>query len=140
MPANILASAAALVIWSLIVLGWMTATRLPALARAGVDMSANRGGRGQDLERILDARVNWKAHNYTHLMEQPTLFYAVIAILALSHYGEPQVIAAWAYVGLRVVHSLWQGLVNSIPVRLGLFIASTLVLMFLAISALLAVL
>jgi hypothetical protein len=69
-------------------------------------------------------------------MEQPTLFYAVVMILALVGQGDGlNAQLAWGYVVIRILHSLWQGLVNTIPVRFGLFILSTLCLMALAINA-----
>ena len=133
----ILAPAAVLVLWSLIVLLWMTATRFPAFAKAGLKMSeAEPGSRYVDVEPMLPAKVNWKSHNYTHLMEQPTLFYAVVAVLALAGEGSGiNASLAWAYVGIRVVHSIWQSTVNIIPVRVALFTVSTLVLWGLAINA-----
>jgi hypothetical protein len=133
----ILAPAAVLVLWSLIVLLWMTATRFPAFAKAGLKMSeAEPGSRYVDVESMMPAKVNWKSHNYTHLMEQPTLFYAVVAVLALAGEGSGiNASLAWAYVGIRVVHSIWQSTVNIIPVRVALFTVSTLVLWGLAINA-----
>jgi hypothetical protein len=133
----ILAPGAVLVLWSLIVLFWMAGTRFPAMAKIGADLSkAKPGGRGQNLEGVLPDEVNWKAHNYSHLMEQPTLFYATILILAVVGAGTGlNVMLAWAYVGLRIAHSLWQGLVNTIPVRFAIFMASTLCLLVLAINA-----
>lgn len=139
MQAQMLAPAAALVVWSLIVLVWMVATRFSAFSRAGIDLSkAPPGGRGVNLEGVLPDRVNWKAHNYTHLMEQPTIFYPTVVILALSGATTLDVALAWAYVAIRVVHSLWQGLVNRLPVRVMLFTLSTLCLIVLAIRALVA--
>jgi len=133
----ILAPAAVLVLWSLIVLLWMTATRFPAFARAGLKMSeAEPGSRYVDVEPMMPAKVNWKSHNYTHLMEQPTLFYAVVAVLALAGEGSGiNASLAWAYVGIRVVHSIWQSTINIISVRVALFTVSTLVLWGLAINA-----
>ena len=133
----ILAPAAVLVLWSLIVLVWVTLTRFPAFANMGVNLgNAEAGGRYVDVEPQMPARVNWKSHNYTHLMEQPTLFYAVVAILALAGEGMGfSVTVAWAYVVLRIAHSLWQCNVNTIPVRLSLFTLSTLCLWVLAINA-----
>jgi len=85
---------------------------------------------------MMPAKVNWKSHNYTHLMEQPTLFYAVVAVLALAGEGSGiNASLAWAYVGIRVVHSIWQSTINIISVRVALFTASTLVLWGLAINA-----
>ena len=137
MQSSILAPAAVLILWSLIVLFWVVSTRFPAFKRAGIDAAnSEAGGRYQDVEAQLPPSVNWKSHNYTHLMEQPTLFYAVIAVLALAGAGsEINVILAWGYVGLRVLHSLWQSMVNTIPVRITLFTLSTLCLFGLAINA-----
>ena len=138
---SILAPAAVLVTWSLVMLLWMAGTRLPALKKHGVDV-ANRppGGRGQDLEGVLPAHINWKAHNYAHLMEQPTIFYALVFILALGGNTDLDVWLAWGYALLRIVHSLWQALVNTIPVRLTLFALSSFILLFLAVRALIVTL
>jgi hypothetical protein len=133
----ILGPAAVLVLWSLIVLMWMTTTRFAAFAKGGVDVGKSaRGGRYVDVEPNMPAKVNWVSHNYTHLMEQPTLFYAVVAILAIA--GDASAVslaAAWGYVGLRIAHSLWQGLVNIVKVRIVLFTLSTVCLLVLAINA-----
>ena len=138
---EMLAPGAALVCWSLVVLIWMTFTRFAGMANTGVDLSKSPpGGRGQDLEKLLPAKTVWKAHNFTHLMEQPTIFYPTILILALAGASSVDVMVAWAYVGLRVVHSLWQVLVNRIPVRVMLFAVSTACLVYLAVRALLATL
>ena len=133
----ILAPAAVLVLWSLVVLLWMTATRFPAFSKAGLKMGeAEPGSRYIDVEPIMPSKVNWKSHNYTHLMEQPTIFYAAVAILALAGEGNGiNVTFAWAYVAIRIVHSIWQGTVNVIAVRITLFTVSTLFLWALAINA-----
>ena len=81
MDKTILAPAAVLVLWTLIMLVWLAVTRLPAMSKAGIDLkTAPAGGRGIDLEPVLPAKLNWISHNHTHLMEQPTLFYATVAI------------------------------------------------------------
>ena len=74
MLAQMLAPAAVLIAWSLLILFWMAFTRLPALSKAGGLGAAKPGGRGQDLEGVIPDKINWKSHNYAHLMEQPTLF------------------------------------------------------------------
>ena len=136
MQAQILAPAAALVLWSLIMLVWVAATRLPPIFKLPGGMgAAKRGGRGQDLEGVLPDSVQWKSHNYTHLMEQPTLFYATVVILALIGATAGDVTLAWGYVALRIAHSLWQATVNKLPVRFTLFILSTICLLLLAIHA-----
>ena len=135
---TILAPAAVLVLWSLIMLIWVALTRFPAMAKSGMDAKAlPPGGIGRDLETVLPPSVNWKSHNYTHLMEQPTIFYATVFVLALVGQGEGiNTTLAWAYTGLRIAHSIWQATVNTvIPVRFGLFLLSTLCLFAMAINA-----
>lgn len=136
MEAKILAPAAVLVAWSLIMLLWMTAVRLHALSKIGSKATEARpGARGQDLDGVLPDVVNWKAHNYTHLTETPTLFYAAVVIVALLGASGTDVLAAWLFVALRIAHSLWQAMVNRIPVRLALFTLSNLPLIYLAVRA-----
>lgn len=136
MNSPILAPAAVLVLWSLVVLAWLALTRLPAMKNAGIDLGTLVGGRGSDLQGVVPDRINWVAHNYEHLMEQPTLFYATVAILALNGAGDGiNVTLAWAYVGLRVVHSIVQATWNRVAVRFALFGLSTAALLVLAVNA-----
>ncbi len=132
----ILAPAAVLVAWTLVMLLWTAVTRFSALARVDLKGQDSRGARGSDLDNILPREVQWKSHNYNHLMEQPTIFYAVVLILALAGASALDVWFAWAYVVLRVIHSFWQSLVNTIPVRLTLFVLSSAMLIVLSVRAL----
>jgi hypothetical protein len=126
-PSPILAPVVALVAWSCVMWGWMYATRIPAILRARMRLDAN-APRGEQMAS-LPPRVRWKADNYNHLMEQPTLFYAVAITLALVGRDQGlELYLAWGYVGLRVMHSLLQALVNVIMVRFALFLVSSLVL------------
>jgi len=139
MTTQILAPAAVLVLWTFVMLAWMAATRLPALKTARVNMNAPGGRRGHDLEGVLPDSVNWKAHNYAHLHEQPTLFYAVVAILAIAGAAsELDVMLAWAYVALRAIHSVVQATTNNVSLRFPIFLLASLPLLWLAIRALLA--
>jgi hypothetical protein len=136
MQAQIIAPATVLVLWSIVMLLWTAGSRLPAMTKLGSNLkTAKPGGRGQDLEGVVPDTVNWKSHNYTHLMEQPTLFYATVAALAILGPVQHDVWFAWGYVALRIVHSLWQALVNTLPVRFTLFVLSTLCLLVLALHA-----
>lgn len=140
MSSPILAPAAVLILWSLVVLYWVIGTRFPAFKAAGIELGGKPpGGRYQDIESAMPERVNWKSHNYTHLMEQPTLFYAVVMVLALTGEGAGiNLMLAWGYVGLRVIHSIWQSMFNTVPVRVSLFAMSTLCLTALAVNAVVA--
>lgn len=144
MQAQILAPAAVLVLWSLFMIFWVAAVRFPAMKKlagqSGTKPTARVGGRGQDLEGKIPDRAVWPAHNYTHLMEQPTIFYPAVVILAIMGAGTGDVLAAWIYVVLRIIHSVWQSLVNTLPVRMALFFASTFALIYLAVRAAIATL
>jgi hypothetical protein len=85
---------------------------------------------------VIPDKVNWKSHNYTHLMEQPTLFYATVVILGVTGAGDGMnLMLAWSYVGLRTAHSVVQAVWNRVSVRFALFSVSTLALVLLAINA-----
>lgn len=142
MPENLLAPGAVLALWTLIMLTWAGVTRFQAFSKVGIDLkAAPPGGRGVDLEGVLPPLTNWKSHNYTHLCEQPTLFYAVIIFLHLSG-GSTDLTRglAWAYVALRIIHSFWQSTVNRVPVRFVIFTVATLCLFALATLAVIATL
>jgi hypothetical protein len=139
MQSEILKPVVALVAWSLVMLAWLFVVRLPALRRAGIDLSRVSGGRPGMLDKLLPEREQWPAHNYIHLMEQPTLFYAIALALALMGQGGGiNAGLAWAYVALRVAHSVVQATFNRILVRFLLFALSSLVLMALTLHAAIA--
>jgi hypothetical protein len=141
MRSEILAPVVALVAWTLVMLLWMLATRLPAMRSAGVDLSKLTGTKASDADKALPPQVQWKAHNYIHLMEQPTLFYAICLVLALLGAGHGVNAAiAWAYVALRVAHSIVQATVNRVWIRFVLFLLSTLALFALTLHAGMAIL
>ena len=133
-PNPLLAPVIVLVLWTAVIWAWMYATRIPAImaARMRLDPMAPRGQQMSE----LPARVRWKADNYNHLLEQPPLFYATaLALVLMGDVSNASLWLAWAYVALRIVHSLWQALVNQIQFRFALFSLSSLVLFALAIRA-----
>ncbi|HEX8261604.1 MAG TPA: MAPEG family protein [Allosphingosinicella sp.] len=136
MNSPILAPVVALVGWTLLVMIWMMAARFAAMKRKNISLKGRVGGRGgTQLEGVVEDQVMWKAHNYMHLVEQPTLFYAIALALALGHAGGGNsLILAWAYVGLRVAHSLVQATVNVVAYRFLLFALSSLALIGLTIQ------
>lgn len=133
----ILAPVVALVAWTLVMMIWMYATRFPAMARKGISLKGRVGSKGGDLDGVVEPNVQWKAHNYNHLMEQPTLFYAICLTLALIGRGDVwiNVWLAWAYVGFRIAHSLTQATVNVVRWRFYFFAAASLCLLGLTVHA-----
>ena len=135
-PSPLLAPIVALVAWSLVMYIWMYAARLTAMKRAGISLKGRRGTRGGALEGVIPDEANWKAHNYAHLMEQPTIFYAIVIALILMDFDQQiNVYLAWAYVGLRIVHSLIQATVNVVAYRFLVFTLSSLCLIGLTTHA-----
>ena len=132
----ILGPVIALVAWTLVMMLWMYALRFPAMRRAGISMKGRVGSKGGALDGVVEDWVQWKAHNYNHLLEQPTLFYAVALSLAIMDQGDgANLWLAWAYVGLRVVHSLIQATVNVVTWRFLAFAAASLCLLALTLHA-----
>jgi len=133
----IVAPVVALVAWSMIMMIWLYAARIPAMARKGISLKGRVGSKGSDLDGVVDPNAQWKAHNYNHLMEQPTLFYAVCFALALLEGGGVwiNVWLAWAYVALRIAHSLVQVTVNVVLYRFLLFALSSVALIGLVVQA-----
>lgn len=141
MHAEILKPVVALVAWTLVMLIWMLATRLPAMQAAGAKLGSLVGSGPADAERGLAREVQWKAHNYNHLHEQPTLFYAICLVLAMIGTGNGlNATIAWVYVGLRIAHSLVQATSNRVAPRFALFLLSTACLVALTHNAAFAVL
>ncbi len=67
--------------------------------------------------------------NYNHLLEQPTVFYAIaIAIAVAEHVDLAYVWMAWIYVALRLIHSLIQCTINKVMARFYIFMLAWLVL------------
>lgn len=131
---TILHPVVALLLLNCVMFFWMYATRIPAVQKMGMEMDPNAPS--GELMNQLPANVRWKADNYNHLLEQPTMFYAVALTLALLGAGDGlNTMLAWCYVGLRVVHSLVQALGNKIMLRFGVFMVSSLFLVALVVRA-----
>ncbi|HEU0043582.1 MAPEG family protein [Sphingomonas sp.] len=126
----------ALVGWTLVMLFWLLATRLPAMRKSGVKMGELVGTKPGDADRVLPPSAQWKAHNYMHLLEQPVLFYVVVIVLALLKVDDFETrVLAWGYVTFRIVHSIWQATINRVGPRFYLFAISTAILVALTIRA-----
>lgn len=138
MQTALLAPLMTLVLWTLVMCGWMYATRIPAIRRGRVPLKPD--ATREEFNAHIPAHVRWKADNYNHLLEQPVLFYAVVVTLVLlDQWNEVNVILAWLYVAARIAHSIVQATVNIILLRFAVFNIGTLILLALSIRAALAV-
>jgi hypothetical protein len=144
MHSAILQPVVVLAAWTMLVWIWMYATRIPAMNRAGMDANAMVGSTGRSLRDDLvakgEVKASWVADNYNHLHEAPTVFYAISIVLAMIGQGDNlNATIAWAYVGLRIAHSLLQVTSNRVVIRFVLFALSSLALMALVLHAAIAV-
>jgi hypothetical protein len=129
-----------LVAWTLVMWIWMYATRIPAMKEAGID-AQDAAYPGTWAHRLRRPSVRSIADNYNHLHEQPTIFYALMFFAALTGGVDAFALKlAWAYVILRVVHSLVQATLNRVIVRFSVFAVGSLVLMIFTVRELLRVL
>jgi len=136
-PSPLLGPVVALVAWTLVMMLWMAVARAGAFRRKGITLGTiPRGSRGGSLDGAGEDVAQWKAHNYNHLMEQPTIFYAIVLALVLMGFDhQVNVWLAWGYVALRILHSLVQATVNIVALRLTLFLLSSLCLVSLTVHA-----
>jgi len=137
---DILQPAVALAAWTMVMWAWMYATRIPAMVALKVDPDSLARDPEARLDKLLPPQVQWKAHNYNHLHEAPTVFYAVAIVLAITGQGDgASALLGWLYLGLRVIHSLVQATLNRVTLRFAVFVASSLVLVVLIARAAMAV-
>ena len=116
--------------WTMVMWLWMYATRIPAINAAQVVPDELGRDPTVTLDAILPPQVQWKAHNYNHLHEAPTVFYAVAIVLAIIGEGDGlNAQLGWAYVALRVIHSIIQATINRVQLRFMVFALSSFVLM-----------
>ena len=140
--ADILKPLAVLAMWTMVMWVWMYATRIPAINKLPkpTEPGADQGWTGAMLEGLIPREIQWKAHNYNHLHEAPTVFYAVALAFAMIGAGEGMnATIAWAYVAIRIVHSIYQATINKVMPRFILFSLSSLCLTALCLHLLIAV-
>lgn len=136
---SILQPVVALSAWTMVMWAWMYATRIPAMKARKLEPNALANDPEMTLDRLLPPQVQWKAHNYNHLHEAPTVFYAVAIVLAIVGQGDGNNLwLGWLYVAARIVHSLVQATVNPVLLRFAIFLVSSLVLIILIVRAALA--
>ena len=134
---NFLTPVLVLIVWSLIIWCVLYARRIPAMKAAKIAPDSARSPDG-DWTSKLPNRAQYAAHNYNHLMEQPTIFYALMFYIQRSDLSDGWFAhLAWVYVILRIVHSLVQISVNKVIVRFTIFSLASLILIVMAVLAVL---
>ena len=118
-----------LVIWTFIIFLIM------AFGRVSFMNNPQDAADSKDYKNQLPTWVNRTADNYYHLFEQPVAFYAVTLTIALVNSFDSLIVQlAWAYVLIRIIHSLVQLTINIVLVRFFLFASGWLIIAFMAFS------
>lgn len=136
MDTELLKPAVALVAWTLAMLTWGVAMRVAG----GKDVDPTIAKRMVEAGKVLPTTSQFKIDNYNHLVEQPTLFYAITLILALLGGGSAiNIVLAWSYVGLRIIHSLVHATSNPVMLRFAIFTVASIVLIWITVNTVLLV-
>ena len=91
----------------------------------------------KDIQGTMPAWVERTSDNYNHLFEQPVAFYVVTLAIALINSIDPLMMQlAWAFVILRIIHSLVQLTFNLVLIRFMIFLVGWLIIAYMAISQL----
>lgn len=123
-----------LIIWTLVMLVWLYAKRIPAMQKAKIAPDKYKLST-QRKDSPLPPDAVAVADNYNHLLEAPTIFYALALAAQIGGYvDEHLIIHAWIYVALRIAHSLIQATAGKVMIRFSLFILSMIVLAIMAVQ------
>jgi hypothetical protein len=124
-PISILLPVLVLAFWTFIIFAIMAPARFYFLRMKHPQTAAHT----KNLKGLLPPWTERVADNYNHLFEQPVAFYVITLSIAVLNNIEPLMIQlAWAYVVLRVLHSIVQITFNFVPLRFTLFVTSWLIL------------
>ena len=117
-----------LALWTGFMVFMVGFSRIRAVRAGRVRRGAFRLGEGPD----VPADVTVWNRNLMNLLEAPLLFYVVSISFYVTHQVTPRVVTlTWIYLALRLLHSLVHVTSNRILVRLTLFGASNVVLVWL---------
>ena len=117
----------ALAAWTMLVLMWLAVVRIGAVLRRQAAVADFRSGEADG----VPAAVSLANRNYMNLLELPMLFY--VGCLLAYVAAEPDAAGtlstlAWAYVAMRVLHTLVHLAYNNVLHRLTVFAASNVAL------------
>jgi hypothetical protein len=78
---------------------------------------------------LIPEPVSYPAYNFRNLLELPVLFYVLCLLLFVTGIADAwDLLAAWIFVALRVIHSVIHCTVNIVKYRFYMYFASALVL------------
>jgi hypothetical protein len=98
--------------WTFLLYVWLTVERTRAVGRGEVKYSAFEFSRN---EPPSVARIS---RNLANQFELPVIFYAAVVLLVvIGRVTTLDVLAAWAFVGGRVIHTLVQTRTDDVPLR-----------------------
>jgi hypothetical protein len=87
----------------------------------------------EKLNAVIPAEINNSSNNLKNLFELPIIFYVLcLVLLATQRVDMIFLYSAWAYVGLRAIHSLIHCTFNVVNLRFAAYFLSSLVLWFIA--------
>ena len=122
----------ALACWTLVVLLLIPLVRVRSALRRETRAADFKFGESA----AVPGYVSIPNRNYMNLLELPMLFYVVCIVLYVTAGASTTAIAlAWAYVVLRVIHSLIHLSYNRVVHRLAAFTASNVALVMLWVIA-----
>ena len=124
----------------LVLVLWTSAVfLLLAFGRVKYTKNPQDAAHSKDLKGTMPDWVERAADNYNHLFEQPVAFYALtLCIAVINNFDSFMVQLAWAFVVLRIMHSLVQLTFNLVLLRFFIFVMGWLVLALMAYSQLFA--
>ncbi|MGC6476289.1 MAG: MAPEG family protein [Parvibaculales bacterium] len=116
-----------LAVWTFVMAMWMFLTRIPTMTK--MNIKPDDAKHTSEIAGLLPSKIRAVGDNYNHLHEQPTIFYALALGIAIAGHADALFVQlAWAFVGLRILHSLVQVTFNAVMVRFVVFFISWLVL------------
>jgi hypothetical protein len=122
----------------ILILWTFAITAIMAYGRGKFTKDPQDAAHTKDLKGLMPAWVERTSDNYNHLFEQPVAFYVVTLSIALINNIEPLMVQlAWAFVVVRIVHSLVQLTINIVLLRFVIFAIGWLIIAYMAFSQLL---
>src|SRR3982751_4696529 len=121
---------------TMVVWFYMYGRRLPFIFSNGLDPKQMTP---VELARLSPPQVSAPSDNLKNLFELPTVFYAVVLYVYVTHQVDAAYVsAAWGFFLFRVLHSVVHCTFNFIPLRFLLYVISAGALWFIVLRAAIA--